>query len=154
MGYTGDKKRQYQLAWKDARRKEWLDEHGPCIECGTWDDLEIDHKDPSLKEIKISAIWSLTKVKRDRELAKCQVLCRQCHYRKSATDNGKVPGGHHGIPSTYTSGCRCNECKLAHMVNMQDYRARKKTAIAISREGIIAKGRANILKLRELQKST
>ena len=30
------------------RRQEWLSDNGPCVSCGTWDNLEIDHIDPSI----------------------------------------------------------------------------------------------------------
>src|SRR5579863_7150610 len=64
-----------------ARRLTWLQENGPCANCGSWTDLEVDHKDP---EQKIThRVWSWKESRRLEELAKCQVLCYNCHKEKS-----------------------------------------------------------------------
>ncbi len=66
------------------RRKEWFDAKGPCVQCGSWQELELDHIDPKTKVS--SRIWSWTQSKRDAELKKCQVLCRSCHLEKTKKD--------------------------------------------------------------------
>lgn len=78
-----DKARQlaYQNAWLKRRRLEWLKANGPCRSCGAPDNLEVDHVDPATKTSH--RIWSLTKAKRELELAKCQPLCRSCHREKT-----------------------------------------------------------------------
>jgi hypothetical protein len=63
------------------RRNAWFTENGPCQGCGTWEDLELDHIDRALKEAH--NIWNWSDVRREIELAKCQVLCRPCHIEKS-----------------------------------------------------------------------
>ena len=59
----------YQNKWLQDRRTEWLQENGPCKQCGDWENLEIDHINPSEKQIKIATIWSRKKEIRDKELA-------------------------------------------------------------------------------------
>ena len=49
MGYIGEQKRVYQREWLARRRKAWFDLNGPCIKCGSWDDLELDHINPKDK---------------------------------------------------------------------------------------------------------
>lgn len=73
--------RKYQRRWLSARRQAWFRAHGPCVRCGSWDDLEIDHIDPKTKIT--SVVWSWAEKRRDRELLKCQVLCHRCHVMKS-----------------------------------------------------------------------
>jgi hypothetical protein len=84
MGYKDkEKQREYQRLWRERRRRDWFDKNGPCIKCHSWENLEIDHIDPKLKTSH--RIWSWSEKRRDRELAKCQVLCKVCHAEKSAT---------------------------------------------------------------------
>ena len=35
--------RRYQREWMQRRRQAWLAENGPCVRCGSWDRLEVDH---------------------------------------------------------------------------------------------------------------
>lgn len=74
----------YQRAWVAKRRKEWFDINGPCVLCGSTSNLQVDHKDPNTKISHY--IWSWCDARRLPELAKCQVLCRQCHINKSKTE--------------------------------------------------------------------
>lgn len=74
--------RAYQRRWIAKRREEWLRENGPCSSCGATNNLEIDHTDPTRKVSH--NVWSWTKVRRDRELKKCRVLCHGCHQNKTA----------------------------------------------------------------------
>lgn len=103
MGHTVET-RARDLAKRKALRKEWLQEHGPCVECNSWEDLELDHKDPSTK---IShSVWSWSIERRLKELEKCQVLCRECHLNKTKVDlsilnMGKYTGANCGT-SKYT----------------------------------------------------
>jgi hypothetical protein len=80
MGYTDiEKKRKYQLEWMRKRRTAWFRENGPCSKCGTWnmDRLRLHHVD---KNDKVDhKVWSWSKKRRECELAKCVVLCLDCH---------------------------------------------------------------------------
>ena len=116
-----DVQRQYCNQRLLDRRTAWLQEHGPCVQCGSWDDLEVDHKDPSKKVTH--RIWSYTKSKRDAELAKCQVLCSPCHRAKSISEHTKPIV--HGTETGYKNrGCRCIECRTVHAKRLQDWKDR------------------------------
>ena len=77
--------RAYQRQWRRKRRDAWVKEHGPCVQCGSWVELEVDHKVASEKLLDPSQLWSLSPANpvRIRELDKCQVLCRGCHVKKA-----------------------------------------------------------------------
>ena len=63
-----------------------------CKVCGEKDPvvLQFDHRDSSQKEFAISSAperkMSLKRV--DEEIAKCDILCANCHARKTARDFG------------------------------------------------------------------
>ena len=82
--------RAYQLKFMTRRRTEWINANGPCVECGSWDDLEVDHINPSEKMINPRGVWSLAREKREAELAKCQVLCHDCHNEKTRQQFAKL----------------------------------------------------------------
>lgn len=111
MGYQGDEKRAYQLQWMEARRSEWIMANGPCVHCGSEENLEVDHIIPRkiAGGLAPSAIWSRREEVRTRELAKCQVLCSTCHAEKSRSESFQ---GNHGARAMYERhGCRCEPCK-------------------------------------------
>lgn len=81
---TKEAQREYQRLWMRQRRTEWLEANGPCVQCGSWDRLEVDHKDRSQKITH--AVWSWSKVRREAELVKCQVLCYKCHKAKTSNE--------------------------------------------------------------------
>src|SRR5579864_4308625 len=78
MSLEARKARRQQL------RDEWLQANGPCQYCGTWDDLEVDHVDPAQKSFGIT--FDEGAAKREKELAKCQALCHDCHLEKTAKE--------------------------------------------------------------------
>jgi hypothetical protein len=59
--------------------------NGPCCKCGSWERLEVDHRNPEEKHLNPRALWSLSpqNPRRIAELAKCQVLCHECHKEKT-----------------------------------------------------------------------
>lgn len=75
------RQRNSQFVWN------YLKEH-PCVKCNESDPivLEFDHRDNSNKEFEISRMVSnsngLQKIK--EEIEKCDVLCANCHRRKTA----------------------------------------------------------------------
>ncbi len=94
------------------RRRLWLLENGPCKQCGTWDDLQADHVDPATKTVEVDDWWARGGQTLESELAKCQVLCKGCHRRKSILESQERNGGaaRHGTYSKYIKGCRCAAC--------------------------------------------
>ena len=74
---------------REIREKllQYLKEH-PCEQCSEDDPvvLDFDHKDPSQKSFTISSAARLGKSWKQilAEIKKCQVLCANCHRRRSA----------------------------------------------------------------------
>lgn len=119
------------------RREAWFKENGPCRHCGSWNDLELDHIDPSEKEHH--AIWSWSDERREAELKKCQPLCYGCHKKKTFQDLYASYPNH-----SYRKGCRCVDCKAAHAKERREYRAAGKDPSrnnykGLSRVGLIGK---------------
>lgn len=68
---------------------DYLKTHA-CITCGEDDPvvLEFDHIDPAEKEYTVSNMLTLSKKKIMAEIAKCRVLCANCHRRRTAVQFG------------------------------------------------------------------
>ena len=82
-----------------VRTKKWAEwltrykkEH-PCTICGEADFrcLDFHHRDPSMKEFCIGRASSYSHVRVLEEIAKCDVLCSNCH-RKAEWTRLKNPG--------------------------------------------------------------
>lgn len=80
---TREAQREYQRNWKAKRRAEWFKDK-QCAKCGSTADLELDHIEPTRKVSH--NIWSWSEERMLTELAKCQVLCVNCHKRKTRLD--------------------------------------------------------------------
>lgn len=83
---------------------------GACAVCGSVDRLEFDHIDPSTKIDVINFRWAAAKV--EAEVAKCQLLCRTCHQRKSAYESKLRYGCVRPMDWTTIAQhlARCDEC--------------------------------------------
>ena len=87
-----------QKNWTDLRRrkKEWLDsQKTPCIKCGESDIecLDFHHRDHMEKDATVSiavAHWSIKRLK--TEIAKCDILCSNCHRRLHAAERAATEG--------------------------------------------------------------
>ena len=95
----------YQKNWYNKRRKQFFDILGNCCSnCGSIEQLEIDHVDPQQKSFNIGKKYSYSIGLVIEELSKCQLLCHTCHIIKHKPKCG-----------TYTSyrhnKCRCSLCK-------------------------------------------
>ena len=62
-----------------------------CAQCGSTDNLEFDHIYPTTKLFVITQAQSVSTERLDAELAKCQLLCHECHKLKSIQESGKQP---------------------------------------------------------------
>jgi 5-methylcytosine-specific restriction endonuclease McrA len=87
MPLYGEAKREYARLWQSRRRDEWLIGKY-CVWCGTTENLEVDHIDPTTKLIRITSVWGMSPLnpRRIAELEKCQVLCEHHHEIKSAIE--------------------------------------------------------------------
>jgi hypothetical protein len=85
-----DAQREYQRVWLARRRDEWFSANGPCSECGSWENLELHHLDPTQKVSH--RVWSWSLARRTAELAKCTSLCRTCHDRHDKGPDDPVRG--------------------------------------------------------------
>lgn len=77
--------------------KEFLSKN-PCVGCGESDVvvLDFDHIDPKTKSLGISRMSASMHFSLDRiraEMAKCQVLCANCHRRKTHKERQDNPSG-------------------------------------------------------------
>lgn len=95
MPYTGEQKREYAREWIRKRRQAYFFEKS-CVLCGAENRLELDHIDPATKLYAPAALWGMSdsNPKKIAELAKCQILCYDCHLIKSKTE--AVKGINHG----------------------------------------------------------
>lgn len=61
---------------------------GRCVRCGATDvdNLEFDHIDETTKFANMSDIFRMRQELIDAELAKCQLLCHDCHMKKTYED--------------------------------------------------------------------
>ena len=127
MPLYGEKKRTYDRAWMAARRSAWIKEHGPCARCNSWDDLEVDHIDPATKLYPPAALWGMSPLnpKRIAELAKCQVLCCDCHTAKTILENTRTVcvHGHDKTVSGRDTDGSCSECR-----RVKDRKRRRRNA--------------------------
>lgn len=116
---TKEEQREYQRQWMAKRRQNWIDENGPCVECNSTDQLEVDHINPEDKELQPRDLWSRRKEVRETELAKCQVLCYDCHLKK--TQKWYEDKREHGTITMYKHGCRCSFCRQASTEDRRKY---------------------------------
>src|SRR5688500_7164871 len=76
---------EYMTARYHRRRNNFIDSRGgKCESCGRSSGLEIDHVIPDDKSFSIGQVLSSgSEEKVLAELAKCQVLCTDCHKNKT-----------------------------------------------------------------------
>lgn len=119
--------REYQKKRCRARKRDAIKKlGGRCCKCGSVENLELDHKDPKEKYFSLSQLWGVSSQRWEAEIAKCQLLCRDCHQLKSILERGQTPArGTHGTLSAYRY-CKCDLCRAAKSKYNRDYRAKRK----------------------------
>lgn len=139
-----------------GRKDAWFSKNGPCQHCGTWDNLQVDHIDPSQKAFSIN--WGIRIDVLEIELAKCQALCKPCHIKRSAEQKRKrieeLKGRHPvsaairdgGVPGIFKHGtrngyvyhrCRCEGCRKAMNDYATERRKRPEVRVRINRARLI-----------------
>ena len=58
------------------------------MDCGTWENLQVDHVDARTKITH--RVWFWSAKRREAELAKCVVRCDPCHRVKTALNHEKA----------------------------------------------------------------
>lgn len=122
----------YMANRRDTRRNELVNlAGGRCVECGSLDRLEFNHRNRNEKSFSLSGAgldksWAAILV----ELDKCDLLCYTCHKRYTAGQwaSGEITPWNkgrdqktreklslrHGTAKMYQDGkCRCVDCKRA-----------------------------------------
>lgn len=98
---------------------------GVCVACGTTEDLQVDHKDPTQKSFAISSKLSVKNNK--AELDKCQLLCDKHHREKTAAENS---GFTHGtIYAWMKIKCDCIDCSNAKRLWHNERNARRRKSL-------------------------
>lgn len=88
---------------KERKRKALKILGSQCESCGTTDNLEFHHFDPSTKEFNLGNSWTKAWDRILAELEKCYLVCYDCHRQEHESP--------HGTWSRYTNhSCRCPEC--------------------------------------------
>jgi hypothetical protein len=122
-----ERQKKYAREWLARRRSTWLKENGPCVNCGSWKGLEVDHVDPKKKVDH--RVWSWSVERRNKELSKCQVLCARCHKKK--TSDARIAKIGHGSRYMYDRvGCRCEKCRAEKSRHNALRRVRRKCGSA------------------------
>jgi len=108
--------RDRNLKYRQERKKKALNTLGSqCESCGTTDNLEFHHIDPSTKDFNLGNSWTKSWDRILAELEKCYLICYNCHRKEHESS--------HGTWARYTNhSCRCPECTDAMR---QWYRKRK-----------------------------
>jgi 5-methylcytosine-specific restriction endonuclease McrA len=117
-----ERRRKYHLDRYHSRRREAIEKlGGKCVECDSVEQLEFDHIDPSTKEFCIGTLWGVARDRFDKEIEKCQLLCKPCHTEKTFVNRDGGKGFvEHGTYSGYRwLKCRCEPCRNA------EYKQRK-----------------------------
>ena len=88
---------------------------GRCVRCGSTENLEFDHIDESTKFANISDLMRMSIELLDAELAKCQLLCHDCHMQKTYEEkHSKRPFKEDDIIRMYDIAWNNNEYKNAN----------------------------------------
>lgn len=92
-----------------------------CIKCKSTKKLEVDHIDRATKTMNPSQLWKVSEKRLWEEIAKCQLLCQDCHIKKTVEERGqKLARGTHGTLSSYRY-CKCDICKETQVFYTKKY---------------------------------
>lgn len=115
--------REYMARRYLKRRTEIIERlGGRCSECGTTDDLHIDHIDHTKKTVNLNRrLAGIASWKLEEETRKCQLLCREHHEQKSLVEGSqqknkgkdKKPLRHGTVNGYNAHKCRCDLCREA-----------------------------------------
>lgn len=98
---------------------------GKCVECGTTDNLQLDHVDPTTKTYDFNKIWNRSLDVFDAELEKAQLLCKEHHQAKTLVQLSVEHGG----GKSGKRNCKCLPCKAKKAEYMRAYKLRPLSSI-------------------------
>lgn len=99
--------KEYHRNYYYIRRQKIIDYlGGKCSKCEAVENLEVDHIDPKKKSVNISDNVTLNSIV--DELAKCQLLCKPCHIKKTTLE--KAPFTHGTVYGFMKAKCECDLC--------------------------------------------
>lgn len=90
---------------------------GVCVRCGSTERLELDHIDRTTKALDLGHLWSIAADRYAAELAKCQVLCHDCHKAKSIGERSVDHGG----GASGKKNCKCEPCRARKREYQRNY---------------------------------
>lgn len=132
-----DRQREFQRRSLADRRAAYL-AGKVCVRCGSAASLNVHHRDP---ELKVShSVWSWAEVRRLVELAKCEVLCEDCHKAVHAAWRraDALTRNPHGNRRRYELGCRCRPCRNGKNLSNRSYREGRGGVVTKPREAWMA----------------
>lgn len=85
---TTQHRKDYIARYNLARYKKRMAEAieilgGACVICGSTENLQLDHINPSTKKFNVGKLWSVNQEEFLEEITKCQLLCFTCHIAKT-----------------------------------------------------------------------
>ncbi len=109
----------YRTYYRKRKKEAMARLGGKCSVCGTEENLEFDHIDPSTKTANLTHIVKGAP-RREAEIKHCQLLCKPCHAEKT----GKAKHGTGGMYRHHK--CRCALCREVNRQYVQACRKRRK----------------------------
>lgn len=100
---------------------------GVCIDCGTTEELELDHAIAADKSFPIGTMWSISEVRFQAELAKCVLRCHPHHVEKSLRE-GDIPSVEHGGGVSGRKNCPCELCRAKKAEYNREYKRKRAAA--------------------------
>jgi len=122
---AGQTSRDYHRNYYYKRRAKLIAVLGDrCVTCGSTHDLQFDHIDPAEKSFNISSNLTASNAEVLAELAKCQLLCMECHIEKTKQDNsGYQHGTWYGFMHMKCVCAECSERRERHNRDRREARA-------------------------------
>lgn len=124
--------RRYMASYRRSQRQLAIRRlGGKCAQCGSTKDLQFDHRDPATKMDTIANLSELRSWRFEIELLKCQLLCIECHKKKTLTDLGQLGRAVHGSAAAYKvcGPPKCEECRAYKRDAMARLRAQRRKSV-------------------------
>ena len=122
-----DERRVYNLKRYHTKRNYYIEMlGGECVLCGSKENLEFDHIDPTTKKLDVGKLLNYSKAVAEAELSKCQLLCKTHHIAKSR----KEASVEHGGGASGKKNCKCAPCRLRKAEYMKNYKRKRLAGVA------------------------